>query len=286
MISIGKHALFILCALLFASCGEEAPLDRGAVVLARVFNRSLFVRDLEGMFPAGTTPYDSILIANAYTQRWIREAVLLHEAEKNLPKDLHIDRMVRDYRSSLVRSHYEQVLLEQLMKTEISREDLLIFYEKNKIQYQLAAPILKGHLLVVPRILSVRDSLNWLWDRPSAKNTGRLQELAMDYGLTCFLDESKWMAWEDIALYLPRSMRPNDLPRKGSGVVLPDGEFEVWLRLTESRKTGELPPLDYVEGQLRRMLMLSRKNQLLEDIKEDMLEIATRKGRVEIFYLN
>ncbi|MFN6071273.1 MAG: hypothetical protein ACK489_03305, partial [Bacteroidota bacterium] len=103
---------FLLVCLVFFgySCSEDIQTKNGNFQLARVYNKSLYIKDLEGMFPPGTSAYDSSLITNAYTQRWVREAVLLYEAENNLPKDLNIDRLVRDYRSSLVRNNYEQVL--------------------------------------------------------------------------------------------------------------------------------------------------------------------------------
>jgi hypothetical protein len=133
MISLIKFLLG--CLVIFAySCSEDIQTNNGDFILARVYNKSLYIKDLEGMFPPGTSAYDSSLITNAYTQRWVREAVLLYEAENNLPKDLNIDRLVRDYRSSLVRNNYEQVLLEQLMETEISTSELANFYDKNKIQ--------------------------------------------------------------------------------------------------------------------------------------------------------
>jgi hypothetical protein len=53
----------------------------------------------------------------------------------------------------------------------------------------------------------------------------------------------------------------------------------------DSKKPQEIPPIDYVEEQLKRMLLLSRKTKLLEEKKEDMYEIAKRKGQIEVFYL-
>jgi hypothetical protein len=184
---------FLLVCLVFIgySCNENIQTNNGNFLLARVYNKSLYIKDLEGMFPPGTSAYDSSLITNAYTQRWVREAVLLYEAENNLPKDLNIDRLVRDYRSSLVRNNYEQVLLEQLMETQISTPELAIFYDKNKIQYQLDNPIVKANVVVVPKIISVRDSLKYLWKNASDVNLARLKNICEEYELAHILDGSK-----------------------------------------------------------------------------------------------
>jgi hypothetical protein len=284
MISLIKFLLVCL-VLLGYSCSEDIQTNNGNFLLARVYNKSLYIKDLEGMFPPGTSAYDSSLITNAYTQRWVREAVLLYEAENNLPKDLNIDRLVRDYRSSLVRNNYEQVLLEQLMETEISTPELANFYDKNKIQYQLDNPIVKANVVVVPKIISVRDSLKYLWKNATDVNLARLKNICEEYELAHILDGSKWNEWENLAVYLPRNIGFEEFSRKGKDFSIQDGEFEVWVKILDSKKPQEIPPIEYVEEQLKRMLLLSRKTKLLEEKKEDMFDIAKRKGQIEIFYL-
>ncbi|MFZ4376557.1 MAG: hypothetical protein ACOYN9_09380 [Saprospiraceae bacterium] len=284
MISLIKFLLG--CLVIFAySCSEDIQTNNGDFILARVYNKSLYIKDLEGMFPPGTSAYDSSLITNAYTQRWVREAVLLYEAENNLPKDLNIDRLVRDYRSSLVRNNYEQVLLEQLMETEISTSELANFYDKNKIQYQLDNPIVKAYIVVVPKIISVRDSLKYLWKNATDVNLTRLKNICEEYELAHILDGSKWNEWENLAIYLPRNIGFEEFSRKGKDFSIQDGEFDVWVKILDSKKPQEIPPIEYVEDQLKRMLLLSRKTRLLEEKKEDMFDIAKRKGQIEIFYL-
>lgn len=284
MISLIKFLLVCLVLLGF-SCSEDIQTNNGNFLLARVYNKSLYIKDLEGMFPPGTSAYDSSLITNAYTQRWVRDAVLLYEAENNLPKDLNIDRLVRDYRSSLVRNNYEQVLLEQLMETEISKEELANFYDKNKIQYQLDNPIVKANVVVVPKIISVRDSLKYLWKNATDDNLARLKNICEEYELSHILDGSKWNEWENLAIYLPRNIGFEAFSRKGKDFSIQDGEFDVWVKILDSKKPQEIPPIEYVEEQLKRMLLLSRKTKLLEEKKEDMFDIAKRKGQIEIFYL-
>ena len=284
MISLIKFLLVCLVVLGY-SCSENIQTNNGNFLLARVYNKSLYIKDLEGMFPPGTSAYDSSLITNAYTQRWVREAVLLYEAENNLPKDLNIDRLVRDYRSSLVRNNYEQVLLEQLMETKISSSELANFYDKNKIQYQLDNPIVKAYVVVVPKIISVRDSLKYLWKNATDVNLLRLKNICEEYELAHILDGSKWNEWENLAIYLPRNIGFEEFSRKGKDFSIQDGEFDVWVKILDSKKPQEIPPIEYVEEQLKRMLLLSRKTRLLEEKKEDMFDIAKRKGQIEIFYL-
>jgi hypothetical protein len=286
MITQSRFLFACLVLLISYSCREPEEEHPGNYLLARVYNKSLYLKDLEGMFPPGTSAYDSSLITNAYTQRWLREAVLLYEAENNLPKDLNIDRMVRDYRSSLIRNNYEQVLLEQLMETEISKVELANFYEKNKIQYQLDKPLIKGYLIEVPQMISIGDSLRILWKNPNEFNLQQLKRLCEEYELSFLLDRDKWHEWEEVAAYLPRNFNFEEFLGKEKVFNIKDGTFNIWVYITDRKKPGEIPPIEYVENQLKRMLLLSRKTKLLQQKKEDMYEIAKRKGQVEVFYLD
>jgi len=90
---------------------------------------------------------------------------------------------------------------------------------------------------------------------------------------------------ENLAIYLPRNIDFEAFSRKGKDFSIQDGEFEVWVKILDSKKPQEIPPIEYVEEQLKRMLLLSRKTRLLEEKKEDMFDIAKRKGQIEIFYL-
>jgi len=146
-------------------------------------------------------------------------------------------------------------------------------------------PIVKAYVIVVPKIISVRDSLKYLWKNATDVNLLRLKNICEEYELAHILDGKKWNEWENLAIYLPRNIGFEEFSRKGKDFSIQDGEFDVWVKILDSKKPQEIPPIEYVEEQLKRMLLLSRKTRLLEEKKEDMFDIAKRKGQIEIFYL-
>ena len=68
---------------------------------------------------------------------------LMYEAERNIPKDLNIDELVRDYRASLVRFNFEEQLIAEKLDSSVSEAETKAFYENNKDQFQLESTILK-----------------------------------------------------------------------------------------------------------------------------------------------
>lgn len=259
---------------------EKMPTDP---LLARVHNRTLRLSELEGMFPEGLAPGDSLLIIKAYVNRWVREALLLHEAERNLPPDLNIDKLVRDYRASLIRNNYEQVLVEQLLDSTITQEELQQFYAKNKEQYQLERAILRCFFLKLPIPVVKTDSLIQYWSAPRGRNLGRLKRYSERYALTALLSDSTWYTVDEIAAELPAgTLTPDNLSSKRE-FRQTDGTFVYYFRLLEVKNRKEIAPLAYIEAQARRFILHSRKIKLLEQQREALYELGLRKKYVKIY---
>lgn len=250
--------------------------------LARVFNKTLYLSELEGLFPPGE---DSTLVINAYVERWIREALLLQEAERNIPSDLNIDKLVRDYRASLVRHSYEQFLVEKLLDSTVTKEELSAFYENNKEQYQLETPIMRCFFIKVPFPVYKGEELRRMWNSSRPDDYSKLVEYCSEFAEAHLLEDSTWYKVEDIAAELPPGLLSSDNPGSKKEITLRDDQYEYYLRILELKNRKEIAPFSYIEDQARRFILRSRIDQLLEDKKNDMYDIEIRRGNVEIFSL-
>ena len=151
-------------------------MEETDVELAKVFSKKLFLSELEGMVPEGATSEDSTKIINAEVERWTRETLLMLEAEKNIPADLNIDELVRDYRMSLVRYNYEQYLVETQLDSVISDQEILTYYEENKEQYQLQSSILRCFLIKVPKSSPNLGQLRSWWSSSKSEDFQKMKD--------------------------------------------------------------------------------------------------------------
>ena len=88
---------------------------------------------MDGMLPSGISAEDSTLIIEKFVKNWVRETAMLHEAEQNIPKGLDINQLVENYRASLVKHNYENIVVERLLDSVVTKAELESFYEKTKI---------------------------------------------------------------------------------------------------------------------------------------------------------
>lgn len=275
--------LFLLMFSIFSctSTNEKGDNDR---LLARVYSKSLYLSELDGMIPNGTTSQDSSLIINAYIQRWIREALLLREAELNAPKDLNIDKLVRDYRASLLRSNYENILVEQLLDSTITQTELQEFYEKNKEQYQLEVPIVRCHLIKVPIPVPEEAKLRQLWNSTNSKDFAELIDYCNTYAEGHLLEDSTWHKITDLALAFPKGTLTVENISAKKDFSQRDDKYQFYFRLFEIKNQKEIAPLSYIKNQARKVILHRRKIELLEEKKEDFYNREMRRDKIEVFY--
>lgn len=265
------------------ACSSPDDEKEGDMLLARVNNKTLYLSDMDGMFPPGISKEDSALTINAYVQRWIREGVLLDEAERNIPSDLNIDKLVRDYRASLIKHNYEKILVEDLLDSTIAAAELQEFYEKNKEQYQLETPIVRCYFIKVPLPVPRKAELRRLWNSDQAEDFGELVAYCSEYAVAHLLDESVWYDVEDIAGELPPGTLTSNNVGSKREFTQQDDKFQYYFRLFELKNRKDIAPLSYIEDQARKVILHKRKLKLLEDTREKMYERELRRNNIEVY---
>ena len=271
----------LLTALLSGCGGGEAPNEDP--LLARVHERELRLSELDGMFADNATAEDSSLVISAFTNRWCRDAALQWEAERNLPADFQIDRLVRDYRASLVSSHYEEVLASMKLDSSISRTELEEYYEAHKSQYQLERPIVRCLFIRVPYPLQDEATLQQLWNNGQVEDTAALAAFCDRFAELTLLDRAAWYGLDDIAAQLPEDvLTAGNVDKKGE-FSMREGSYRYYFRLLEVKPRLEIAPLSYVEAQARKVILHNRKRRVLEEAREEIFNRETRRNNIETF---
>ena len=283
MARILTFPFFIWCIFLLWQCGspDNPPGGEGDRQLAKVYNKSLYLSELDGIVPENTTPGDSALMVSAFVQRWIRDQLLMYEAERNIPKDLNIDKLVRDYRASLVRFNFEEQIIAEKLDSIVSEPELKTFYENNKDQFQLESTILKCQLLKL-QPNAPQNELNKLWYGRTASDAAKLRNYAKQWAALALLDTEKWYKLEEIAALLPKGTLSSDNVGTRREGTLSDGDFRYYYRVLETVKGKETAPFEYVKEQASKVILHKRKLELLERWKEELYQQELRRQNIQI----
>ncbi len=280
-----KNTLFSLFLLLVViACQKNTNTTGSNRILATVYNRSLYLSDMEGMFSENATREDSQQVINAFCDRWIREQLVMTEAERNIPKDLNLDELVKKYRESLILSNYEEQLTQIGLDTTISDNELHTFYEKNKEQYQLETPIARCYFLKIPKPAPQSDSLSKWWNSPkSGDNLIKLKNYAKANAKAYILEDSVWTRVDKIAEMLPKGTLSTDNMSGDKELTMKDDNFQYYFRALGVMNKQEIAPLSFIREQASKYILHQRKIQLLEKKKQEMYDTELRKNNVKIY---
>ena len=273
--------LLLIAGTLLLTCNATPTADAVTDnVLATVQNKSLYLSELDGMLPEDASSEDSVKIINAYVERWIRKSLLMQEAERNIPKDLNIDELVRDYRASLVQHTYEQMLVEQDLDSLITKRELNEFYERNKEQYQLDAPIIRCNFIKIPQDAPDLSTIRDLWQANKSEDQEKLLELCNKNANEYLLADSIWYKVDVIAKELPKGTISSNNIGGRKAFTIQDNDFFYFFRLLELVNRKEIAPLSYIEDQAAKVILHRRKIKLLEEKKEELYEQKTNQIKV------
>ena len=111
---IFKFSNWLIIPLIFFSCGSSSS-GSNEKPLAKVGDSYLYPSDMKMSLPSSNgLKQDSAEAAKKYVNNWVREMLLLQKAENNLTDDKKkFDKMVEDYRKSLITYQYESELVKQ-----------------------------------------------------------------------------------------------------------------------------------------------------------------------------
>ncbi|MEM9545910.1 MAG: hypothetical protein AAGA77_08050 [Bacteroidota bacterium] len=254
----------------------------GDILLATVESRKLFYSDIDAMISASSVQ-DSLAQQNAIIEAWLVRNVVLNEAEKNFPPDLDIDKLIDDYRSSLILHNYRQLLIEKDLDTTITAAQEEEYYNVNKEQYLLAEPICKARIVKIPDKSRRIEGFYRNWQRNDTANVNAYISENAVFDLNM---EDEWHTIDHFLSFLPENkFKKRDFSKKGD-VQKHDGSLEYFIKVTEYKEKNEIPPLSYVRDQMKKVIINSRKKDLLEQIEKKLYQNYLTSNKIKVFKMN
>ena len=279
-----RNFWFVLSLLVLGLVGcQPTQPNPGDILLAKVYNKSLRLSELEGMIPANMSAEDSTLIISAFVERWVRDAVMMHEAERNVDQGLNLEKLVEDYRASLVLHNYEKRLVNQLLDSLVNQQELVAFYEKNKENYQLQEPIVRGRFIKLLKNSPDIEKLEKWWGSDQPEDYRLMVSYCATYAIAQHLSDSSWHQLSDIRVEFPKEIISETQLQGKSDVLTTDEEFKYFFRPIDWTPGNQLAPFSYVAEQAKKVILHKRKMQLLDNTKETMYQQALRRNEVKIY---
>ncbi|MFH1005423.1 MAG: peptidyl-prolyl cis-trans isomerase [Bacteroidota bacterium] len=276
---------FVLFLFILISCRNTETISEKGKSIARVNEIYLYESDIRNIVPEKTTKQDSIEIVRKYINNWIRETLLFQKAEKNLnEKQKDIDKLLADYRSSLITHAYEQELVSQKLDTIISDEEIEKYYIENKDNFDLIDNIIKVIYVKVrknaPKVEKVKD-----WYRSeNEKDKTFLLEFCHQYAENFFLDDNVWLLFDDVLKEIPIKLYDKEaFLQNNRHIETQDSLFFYFVNIKGFKIKNSISPLTFEKENIKNILINKRKVELIRKMSDDIYREAIQNKSFEIY---
>jgi hypothetical protein len=281
--SITKAATIVLLSFLFACTSNVNP--GSGDVLVRVYDKYLLVSDLEGVVPPGTSVRDSLTIVRTFIQNWVDKELIVKKAEENLPEELKdFSAQIKEYRNSLVIFEYEKLLVKQELDTNISFENLTDYYNRHKNNFILKDDILNMQYLVLhtdsPAMRKFRQYI--VSEVPEEKDS--LALYSSKYAVSFSLLEDHWIGLDEMRELVPvDDYSYRDFTAQRKYMEVRDSVFVYMIFVSDYKPADSVPPIQFVEKDIKKIILNKRKNELIKEMRQTVLQDAIEHNQVEIY---
>lgn len=253
------------------------------VLLAQVFDYKLYFDDIKDLIQGYSNAEDSIQQVRSLTEHWVRDRLILVEAEKNFPKEVNMNKLLEDYRQSLLRHFFEQRALEVRLDTVITENDLLSYYEANKEQHRLESGILRGYYFKIKRPQARGDKILQWWKTFPQQHLNDILAYANKHAKTNWSDSTQWHEMQMVIQLFPEGTLSPAAIRSNRGIVREDRDFIYLLYPIEVYYEQDIAPLARIREQAARFILHQRELELLERIKKEIYDRDIQNERVKIY---
>ena len=193
-----------------------------------------------------------------------------------------VDKLVEEYRRSLVRYRYQERLVEEKLKTDIRESDKLNYYEENQKKFILDKGLIKGLFLKIPvDAPGLTDVKKW-YKSTDVASLEKIEKYSVQNATIYEYFYDKWVDFDEVMDNIPIHVsNPNAFLKANKYVEVADSSYCYLLNIKEYLPSGSVEPYDYASPHVTEMLVNQRKVEFLKKFEDELYNDAIRSGDVE-----
>ncbi len=272
------YCLAFCFMFLFISCQEKQT--KTEVIVARVFNAELTETELATYFNGMLNKEDSTAMADVFIDKWVRKQLMLHIAEKRISSDLNIEKLVNDYRSSLILENFERLLLKESLDTIMSQDLIDSYYKKNIDQFKLHKDIVQCIYAVFPSDI---DSLSDFKQNFTSKNFDAVIDFCRREGKDTLLKRDQWFEIKSVKSTLNQMVIKKQKWEGESQTHISKNGFDYFLWVFDIKKSKEDAPLSFVKESIIKIILHEKKKGLIKSFENEQLSQEIKNKNVTLY---
>lgn len=286
------RSFFNICLLIvlstLCSCRELPDYLVSSNTLARVGRQELTTSEVKQAIPSNLKGDDSVVFAKHYIEKWLVRQLKIEEADELFSTSVKdIEKMVEDYRQTLLTSKVDQYYVDKMMSDDITEQEIADYYNTHKSDFTLDRTLVKGRILRFDDSYrqSKRLKEQMLKAASTQTNDKTFTDVCEKNGFVYMDLRSEWVNFSDFLGNLPttRSQEYDSLLDKVGIQEMDANDARYYFDFTSVCRKGNVAPLEFVSENIRRILLTQRRSEIIKSHEEQIVKRASDEGHARIY---
>lgn len=267
-----------------ACSGGRKKVELPSNIAVEVGGKVLIKSDLHNFADAYVGIKDSAKIVAEYIEKWATEQLLYSKAEHSFKTNSEIEKLVDEYRKSLIISSFKQQIIEknQQIPTE---EQIKDYYSQHRMEMKLSEPIIKGAYLKIPKSAPKKEQNQLRQDlkKLTRESIEKIEKYSLKNIANYDFFTESWKYYSEIAKKLPLPTANKDaFVSSANFYELSDSTSVCYFIINEFKTTGAEIPLDFVKEIIISILTEQNSLKFFRDYAKKLYMDGLKNGDVII----
>lgn len=267
------------------ACTSWSGFKADDEVIARVGTTYLYRSELAATMPSGIEVADSVNYAQAFISKWMVGQLKLQEAEKIFSQsETDIDKLVEEYRRSLLVHRLDRHYLKSEPCSEITDGDISAYYNAHNSDFRISQPMVKGEIVAISESFRRREQmLKWFESSKSEHREDFAESCRKNNFLHLQYDE--WVSFSDFLsnLPLPRTSRHDDMLGNRKVQKIHHNKTYYYFRINSVLNVGDIMPIGMVKENIRQILINRQRADVIHRQEERIMKTALSSGHAKVY---
>ena len=272
--------LLTVAILFCASCRRNVD-----PVVAQVYQYKLYTSEVQAGMPSGLSQEDSLALARDFIDSWVKEKLVLHEAERHLsPSEKNFDREMTEYRNSLLAQRYlDKIWMKDTANNTVSEKEIMDFAHSLDDRYTVEKEIVRVNYVKMPThsdmLPRIRDILFDESKRLEQKDA--LVTLLGD-SIEYLLDDDEWLYLDDLQNEVAFQIDVQKFVGRSAALQIEKevGEKSVLLVILDYRSQRSVNETKEERAAAGMLLMNQRRAQFVNQYVQELYDKAVKDGKI------
>ncbi len=254
-------------------------------MVAQVYQYKLYASEVRQGMPVGLSQEDSLAMVRDFIDTWVKEKLVLHEAEKRLsPREKNFEKEMMDYRNSLlINRYYDKLWQQDTAANAVSDQEISDFVRSLDSRYTVDKEIVRVNYVKLSRGSSLLAPVkSILFDEQKRVEEKETLVAMLGDSIEYLLDDDAWLYLDDLQNEVAFDIEAERTVGKGEKLRIEKevGDQQVLLVILDYRSQRSVNETKEERAAAGMLLTNQRKTQFINQYVQDLYDKAVKEGKV------